>query len=109
MKKPYNYEIPFMGELKKYLEEKHKENIRIVRGNSSNESGISDLLMCYKGFFVAIETKTGTDLSPLQSEFIAEIRTAGGRAEEVNDQNWKERVDKIFSRIDDFICFYGIS
>lgn len=43
--------------------------------------GISDILGCYKGRFVAIEVKTRTGkASPAQEQFLERVRKAGGIA-----------------------------
>lgn len=43
--------------------------------------GVSDILACYKGKFIAIEIKTGKDrLSAEQKGFIASVQYAGGIA-----------------------------
>lgn len=51
----------------------------VVRKEACTVSGISDLLICYHGRFVAIELKDdiGTP-STLQSKFIADVEDAGG-------------------------------
>ena len=56
----------------------------IVRESAATKRGVSDLLVCYKGRFVAIETKddTGTP-SPHQLKFILKVREAGGTADVV--------------------------
>ena len=41
--------------------------------------GVSDLLVCYKGFFIALELKTmGYQPDPLQIKYLQEVRCAGG-------------------------------
>jgi hypothetical protein len=45
-------------------------------------SGVPDLLICYRGRFVALEVKTLTgDIKPLQRHTIDEIRRCGGIGE----------------------------
>lgn len=53
---------------------------KVVRANINNKSGISDLLVCYHGLFVALELKDNTgEPSKQQLKFIADIKQAGGR------------------------------
>ena len=43
--------------------------------------GVSDLLICLEGKFVAVELKTGKDKpTPLQAQYLDEIEKAGGRS-----------------------------
>lgn len=47
--------------------------------NPFQEVGIPDLLVCYKGYFVAIEVKTPAGKLSTRQEFVLEtIRQAGG-------------------------------
>ena len=42
-------------------------------------SGIPDIIVCYKGYFIAIECKAGFNkTTPLQDKELAAIATAGG-------------------------------
>lgn len=53
---------------------------KIVRYDASTTSGISDLLLCYKGTFVAIELKAEDGCSSQQQrDFIADVEECGGR------------------------------
>ena len=103
------YEIPFMGVVKDYINDKYGSDVRVIRASNCAEAGVSDLLLCYKGFFVAIELKTESEVSDLQIEFINEVRIAGGIGEVVDHIDWKENIDKIFQKIEDIICFFGIT
>src|SRR3990167_5430819 len=48
---------------------------------TAEKKGVSDVLACYKGTFIAIEVKIGKDrLSPEQTGFIANITHVGGKA-----------------------------
>lgn len=56
----------------------------IIRESKATKRGVSDLLVCYKGRFVAIETKDDTGVpSPHQLKFILKVREAGGTADVV--------------------------
>lgn len=56
----------------------------IVRESKATKRGVSDLLVCYRGRFVAIETKDDTGApSPHQLKFILKVREAGGIADVV--------------------------
>lgn len=56
----------------------------IIRESKATKRGVSDLLVCYKGRFVAIETKDDTGApSPHQLKFILKVREAGGTADVV--------------------------
>lgn len=57
--------------------------IRLIKihGNMYQEAGITDLLGCYKGLFIAIEVKQpGEEPEPIQRHFIKTIILAGGIA-----------------------------
>lgn len=52
-----------------------------IAGGPYQRPGISDLLVCGEGKFIAIEVKRpGGRLSPLQEQFLHDIRAAGGLA-----------------------------
>lgn len=56
----------------------------VVREAAATKRGVSDLIVCYRGRFVAIETKDDTGVpSPHQSKFILNVRDAGGVADVV--------------------------
>ena len=49
------------------------------QGSFTTQRGVSDHLICYKGRFIAIELKVGTNKpTDLQSNFGKEIEAAGG-------------------------------
>ena len=53
--------------------------IRIQPGPHGGMRGVSDILCCYKGQFIAIELKVGKNQpTKLQSHFIKKIVEAGG-------------------------------
>lgn len=48
-------------------------------GGIFSKVGVSDLLVCYNGYFIALELKTGNyQPDPLQIRYLQEIRYAGG-------------------------------
>lgn len=54
-------------------------NTKVVRKEAGVRSGVSDLLVCYKGKFVAIEVKDETGVPTIQQLlFIADVKEAGG-------------------------------
>lgn len=71
-------EKTFENKVKKILKEKGAYCVKQF-GCGFTKSGIPDLLVCYKGKFVAVELKAekGTP-SPLQEYNIAEVKKAGG-------------------------------
>lgn len=60
--------------------------------------GVPDFIICYKGHFLAPETKAGKETSkPWQDEQQQQIRAAGGKSLRVTDievvRKWIEAVD----------------
>lgn len=52
-----------------------------IHGSEYQEAGISDLICCYKGLFIAIEVKQpGKFPEPIQAYFLKTIERAGGCA-----------------------------
>lgn len=52
-----------------------------IAGGPYQRPGIADLLVCMNGKFIAIEVKKpGGKLSPLQEQFLQDVRAAGGSA-----------------------------
>jgi Holliday junction resolvase len=63
-------------------------------------SGVPDVVCCYRGYFVAIECKAGTNKpTPLQEAEMAKIREAQGFTLVVNENNIDD-VQKRFTIID---------
>ena len=51
-------------------------------------NGVSDIVACYEGLYVAIECKAGKNkLSELQKVFLEKVRVAGGLALVINEEN----------------------
>lgn len=64
--------------IKKYLRDKGAYCVK-YHGNQFSQVGVADLLVCYKGKFLAIEIKNETGkTSPLQEENILMVKRAGG-------------------------------
>ena len=83
------------NKIRPYLEEL---GARVVKyhGDAMNEAGVADLLICYKGDYIAMEVKMkGEEPRPNQRAFLRSIQKAGGRAGVVYSHTWKEDVDKI--------------
>jgi pantoate kinase len=60
-------------------------------GSGYGNSGVPDFLVCHKGQFIGIEAKAGKGkTTALQDAHIAQIRTAGGVAMVVNENNLEE-------------------
>ena len=49
--------------------------------SSYAQAGVADILVCYRGKYIAIELKTKEhpDLDPLQEDFLEMVRDAGGK------------------------------
>ena len=63
-------------------------------------SGVPDVVCCYRGYFVAIECKAGTNKpTPLQEAEMAKIRQAQGFTLVVNEDNIDD-VQDVFTTID---------
>lgn len=61
------------------------------RGTALGRSGIPDFVCCYKGAFVGIETKAGSNKpTALQTRELELIRNASGFAFVVNEENLKD-------------------
>tara|TARA_B100001093_G_scaffold271736_1_gene259703 strand:+ start:5260 stop:5568 length:309 start_codon:yes stop_codon:yes gene_type:complete len=64
-------------------------------------SGIPDIIACLHGNFIGIECKAGTNKpTALQLSNLEKIKTAGGTALVVNEDNL-EHLHRILKRIDD--------
>ena len=66
------------NKIKAYLRSKGAYCVK-YHGNQFSQVGVADLLVCYKGRFLAIEIKNETGkTSPLQDVNIKMVRDAGG-------------------------------
>ena len=55
------------------------------------QSGVPDVVGCYKGIFFGIECKAGSNKpTPLQEKNLTDIREAGGVAAVINENNIDE-------------------
>jgi len=53
----------------------------VIKTIAANRAGVPDMLACYKGKFIGVEGKVGTNkASPLQEHHIQQIKNAGGVA-----------------------------
>lgn len=67
-----------------------------VAGGTQIPKGTPDLLICYKGRFIALELKTDTGTtSPLQKEKICDIRKADGYARVLRPSEWETFKDEL--------------
>lgn len=94
--------------IRAYLEDRGALVVKIHGGdNPFQERGIADLLVCYRGIFIALEVKQpGKSASPAQEVFLRKVRASGGYAAEVSsvedvaqllrsvDHGAKRRVDR---------------
>lgn len=71
-------EAQFSREVTQYLESKGAI-INNQTGSMFSKVGVSDLLVCYKGYFIALELKVGNyQADPLQISYLHKVREAGG-------------------------------
>lgn len=71
-------EAQFSREVTQYLESKGAI-VNNQTGSMFSKVGVSDLLACYKGFFIALELKVGSyQPDPLQISYLQKVRDAGG-------------------------------
>ena len=71
-------ESQFSREVTQYLESKGAI-VNNQTGSMFSKVGVSDLLVCYKGFFIALELKVGRyQPDPLQISYLQKVREAGG-------------------------------
>lgn len=71
-------ESQFSREVTQYLESKGAI-VNNQTGSMFAKVGVSDLLVCYKGYFIALELKVGNyQPDPLQISYLQKVREAGG-------------------------------
>lgn len=71
-------EAQFSREVTQYLESKGAI-VNNQTGSMFAKVGVSDLLVCYKGYFIALELKVGSyQPDPLQISYLQKVRDAGG-------------------------------
>ena len=67
-----------------------------VAGGTQIPKGTPDLLVCYKGRFLALELKTDTGKTmPLQKEKICDIRRADGYARVLRPKEWESFIEEL--------------
>jgi hypothetical protein len=78
---PRQPEGRLVGRILTYCRGRQGRWTKVHGGDPYQESGISDILGCYRGRFVAIEVKRpGGKVSPLQQRFLEDVEKAGGYA-----------------------------
>lgn len=71
-------ESQFSKQVVKYLKDKGAL-VNVNTANMFDRVGRSDVECCYKGFFIALELKTGRyTADPLQISYLQKVRDAGG-------------------------------
>lgn len=86
------------NKIKNYLKSKGAYYVKYF-GNAFSQVGVPDILVCYKGRFIALEVKNETNkTSPLQDINIENIKRAGGYATVVRSV---EDVKKVIEGIND--------
>jgi len=92
------------GHVKQYIKEVCKLRgawyVMPVMRAGMGRQGIPDFIICYRGVFLAIETKFGRNKPTAhQRRELGEIAKAGGVAQVINEQN-REMLAKWFDKID---------
>jgi hypothetical protein len=65
------------------------------------KSGVSDFLVCHRGYFISIEAKSGSSQpTALQKKWLKEVAEAGGWGLVINEDNMDEITD-LFDSIDE--------
>lgn len=85
--------------IKAHCKKRGARVVKIHGGDNFQEAGISDFLGCYRGYFLALETKTptGGEPRPRQQYFLDSITAAGGYAKAVRSV---EDVEAVLAEID---------
>lgn len=75
---------------KKIIDWLEKEGAWVVKFHASGmtKKGVPDLLVCWKGNFLALEVKTNSRTTEIQKYQIDKIIKANGYAFVVNPENW---------------------
>ena len=75
----YKEEADLLKDVTEWLEPQFRDGIKIIRINERYKSGYSDLFLCVRGVFVAIELKDDEGVaSPQQLNFLRDILACGG-------------------------------
>ena len=57
-------------------------------GTGYGSAGVSDFIVCYKGYFIAIEAKAGKGTTTaLQDKWLNEVEESGGKSLVINENN----------------------
>lgn len=77
-------ETRLVAAMRTAAKEKYGDRLVVVKyhGSAYSQSGVSDLLCCLDGAFVAAEVKVGTSygLTKLQEAFLETVRRSGGES-----------------------------
>jgi hypothetical protein len=86
-----------VNSIRAYLEGKDAWVFKVHGGdNPFQESGVPDLLVCWRGRFIGLEVKQpGKKPTPRQEHVLREVRRAGGVVEVVSSV---EQVEKLLKR-----------
>ena len=77
----YKSESEMLAKTTEWLKSKRRHGVMVMRINDRVAKGYSDLLVCVRGVFVALELKDDTGKPSVhQLEFIEEVQKAGGVA-----------------------------
>ena len=81
MKKFKITEADITTRIRNYLMIRRIFHWKVWQGPMSQPKGVSDIIGCYKGRFLAIEVKKpGGKLTLMQAKFLAQVEDAGGIA-----------------------------
>ena len=70
-------------------------------GTGYGYAGVSDFIVCYKGYFIAIEAKAGKGTTTaLQDKWLAEVVGAGGISIVINEVNITQ-VEDLLNDVDE--------
>lgn len=84
--------------IKAYLKGKGAKVIKIHGGDNFQEEGLPDMIVCYQGIFIGLETKTPVGkLRPRQQYVLDQIKKAGGY---VGVPRSLEDVKRLIAKID---------
>lgn len=91
-------EKAFENKIKNYIKEHGGYVIKYWGGGIYTESGVPDLLVCYKGKFLGLEVKgDGGRPSELQKYNIKKIQDAGGIGMIVYPKDWDKLIEVLES------------
>lgn len=92
-------ENTFQTKVIKYIES-HGGYVVNMHGGTLTAKGTPDLIVCWRGRFLALELKTKTgSLMKLQSKNISWVRDAGGYARRLRENEWESFKDELKNMI----------